>query len=261
MHELAPSVAFLHLTIDQVRSYLPPQDVPASATHLEPVSKMGCQCIEVEIEPITGEKGDAARGEDLPQGVNDCMRRQLRTGTHMEHRKYFREGVDSEPEPEHLGMAAEPCSEFVQLQMWEVQMAEGALMQDLCMFASTRQPGDDGGLSKAEDPCGSGRVQPFSQRRQDHGDLVRGGVQTIQGGVAPGSERGLAGLTAKGLDPLGMPMPAISDEGMDVSIGDPEIGTLLVGTGEALRIHTLGCSPSAFHLTPGAYWRRGRSHA
>ncbi len=59
----------------------------------------------------------------------------------MEHRKDFREGVDGQPEPEDLRMAAEPCSEFVQLQVWQVEMAERALVQDLRMFASTRQKG------------------------------------------------------------------------------------------------------------------------
>jgi hypothetical protein len=47
----------------------------------------------------------------------------------------------------------------------------------------------------------------------------------------------VASLTAKGLDPLGMPMLAISDEGVDMSIGDPVVGALLVGTGKALGIH------------------------
>ena len=70
-------------------------------------------------------------------------------------------------------------------------------------FASASQPGGDGGLSKAEDSLSRGRVQPFGQRRQHHGDLLRGGFQSVQGRVASSAERGAAGLTAKGLDPLG----------------------------------------------------------
>ncbi len=77
----------------------------------------------------------------------------------------------------------------------------------------------------------------------------------------PGSECGAAGLTTKRLDPLGMAMLAIADEGMDVSIGDCEVRTLLIGTGEAFGGYPLRRSPPAFHLTPGAYWRRGRSHS
>jgi hypothetical protein len=86
-------------------------------------------------------RGTQKGGQDLSHSVNDRMRRDLRAGTHMEDRKNFREGVDGQPEPEHLLMVAEPCSEFVQLQVCEVEMAEGAFVQDLRMFASTSQKG------------------------------------------------------------------------------------------------------------------------
>ena len=76
-------------------------------------------------------------------------------------------------------------------------------------------------MSKAEDSLGSGWVQPFSQRSEHHGDLVRGSFQPVEGRDAPGSERITIGLTAKRLDALGMPMFAIADEGMDMNIGDP----------------------------------------
>jgi hypothetical protein len=93
--------------------------------------------------------------------------------------------------------------------MRELEMAEEALVQGLRVLASTGQPGSDGGLSKAEDTLGSRRIQPFGQRRQHHCDLMRGGFQTVQGSVAPGSESSTAGLTAKSLDSLGMAMLAI----------------------------------------------------
>ena len=54
-HELAPLVVFLHLAIDQFFCHLPQENVPPSASQLEPVSKMGGERREVQIEPITGE--------------------------------------------------------------------------------------------------------------------------------------------------------------------------------------------------------------
>ena len=66
--------------------------------------------------------------------MNDPMRRVLRVRAEREHGQKLGAGVDGQPEPEYLLMAAEPCSEFVQLQVWEVQMAEGALVQGLLMF-------------------------------------------------------------------------------------------------------------------------------
>ena len=62
-------------------------------------------------------------------------------------------------------------------------------------------------------------------------------------------------LTAKGLDALGTAMLAISDEGMDVRISDPEVQTLLVGTSETLGVYAFGGSTPAFDLAPGTHWR------
>ena len=140
--------------------------------------------------------------------------------------------------------------------MREVQVAEAAIMEELSVPACASEPGGDGGLTIPEDPFGGGSVQSFGQRRQHHGDLLGRGFQTVQGGVAPGRERGRAGLTVKRLDPLGMPMLAISDEGMDLSIGDPVVGALLVGTSEPRGVYPLGGSSAAFHLAPGAHRRR-----
>ena len=41
----------------------------------------------------------------------------------------------------HLGGAAQPGSQFIQLQMREVQMEEEALVQGVRVFASTGQKG------------------------------------------------------------------------------------------------------------------------
>ena len=165
------------------------------------------------------------------------------------------EWIDGQPEPQHLFGATQPRAQFIQLQVREVQMAEEALVQGLCGSPARDRKARDGGLSKAEDPLSSRRVQPFGKGREHHGDLVRGSFQTIQRSVTPGSERGTTSLATKRLDPFGLAMFAISDKRVNVSIGDPEVPTLLVWTGEALGVDPLGCSPAAFHLTPGAYWR------
>src|SRR6266700_6627662 len=123
-------------------------------------------------------------------------------------------------------------------------MAEGALVQDLCVRARTRQPGGDSRLPVAEDPFSSRRIQPFGQRREHHGDLPGRGFQTVQGSVALCTERGVAGLTTKRLDPFGLAMLAIANKSMHVSIGNAEVGALVVGTGETLCVHPLGRSPA-----------------
>jgi hypothetical protein len=185
----------------------------------------------------------------------------LRAGTELKHRQKLGEGIDGQPQPEDLCGASQPGSEFVQLQVREVQMAEEALVHDVRVRACTGQPGGNGGLSKAEDPLGSRRIQPFGQRREHYRDLLGRGFQTVQGGVASGTERGAASLAAKCLDALETAMLAISYQGVDMSIGDAEVRTLLVGTSEALRGYALGGSPSAFDLAPGAHGCRGLFHA
>jgi hypothetical protein len=76
--------------------------------------------------------------------------------------------------------------------------------------ARARQPDGDGGLPVAEDAPSFGRVQTKGSCRQHHSNLVRRGFQTIQGGMASGSESRVAGRASKRLDPLGMAMFAIS---------------------------------------------------
>ena len=107
------------------------------------------------------------------------MRHVLRTGTQMEHGKNLRKGIDGQPEPEHVCGAAQPGAQFVQLQMWEPEVAEGALVQGLCVRASASQPGRDRGLSVAEDTFCGGRIQPFRERRQHHCDLLGGSFQAV----------------------------------------------------------------------------------
>jgi len=63
----------------------------------------------------------------------------------------------------------------------------------------------------------------------------------------------MTGLTAKGLDALGLAMPAIPDQRMHVCIGDAKVGTRSVGTGEVLGVHTFRGSSAAFDLAPGTH--------
>jgi hypothetical protein len=80
--------------------------------------------------------------------------------TQMEHGKQLGARIDCQPQPEHLSGATQPGAHFIQLQVREAQMAEEALVQGVCVLASTEQPGRDGGLSKAEDPLGRGGSSP-----------------------------------------------------------------------------------------------------
>ena len=140
------------------------------------------------------------------------VRKNQHSGWHpqLEDGKNLRERIDGQPQPEYLCGAAQPGSNFVQLEVRDVEVAEATLMEDLCMLACASEPGSDGRLSVPEDPFGGRSIQPFGQCREHHCDLVRRGFQTIQGRVAPGSEGGTARLQAKSLDVLDVTMLAIA---------------------------------------------------
>ena len=73
--------------------------------------------------------------------MDDRMRQALRAGTQMEDRNDLCKGVDGQPEPEHVLIAAEPGAQLIQLQVRQLEMAEGALVQGLRVLASTSQKG------------------------------------------------------------------------------------------------------------------------
>jgi hypothetical protein len=170
--------------------------------------------------------------------MDDTMGHVLCSGTQMEDGKNLVAGIYRQPD--HVLRAAQPGSQFIQLEVWELQKAEGPLVQRLSMLKSASQPRGDGGLSKAEDAFSRGSVQPFGQRREHHANLLGGSFQMVQRCIASSAERGAARRTSERLDPLSMPMRAIPDERMPVCLGDPEEQTLLIGTGETLGIDTSG---------------------
>jgi hypothetical protein len=156
-------------------------------------------------------------------------------------RHVLRAGTDGQPE--HVFGTAEAGAQFVQL---EVQLEGEPLVQSVRVYTCTSEPGGDGGLSVAEHTPGSGRIQPFGQRREQHCNVMGRGFQTVQGRVEPGAERSVAGMASKRLDALGRAMLAIADKGMDVGLGDAEIRALLVGTGETFRVYPLGAPRRLF---------------
>ena len=126
---------------------------------------MGRERIEVEIEPITGEEREAARGQALSQGVDDAMRHVLRAGPRWSTGRILVRGSMASHSQSTCVAHAEPGAQFVQLQVRELEVAEEALVQSLSVLACAGEPGGDGGLTVAEDPFGGGRIQPFGQRR------------------------------------------------------------------------------------------------
>jgi hypothetical protein len=90
--------AFLHLAIDQPRCYLPLAHVAPWANHLDPLTKVGCESIKVEIESVTGKERQAAWGLALSQRVDELLGHVLCAGTELKHRKKLRARIDGQPQ-------------------------------------------------------------------------------------------------------------------------------------------------------------------
>src|SRR5262249_45292099 len=151
---------------------LPSAHIASSTAQREPLAKVGSEGIEVEVEPVTGKERKTARGQALSESVDERMCHVLRAGTEFKHRKKLRARIDGQPEPEHLCVAAHPAAQFVQLHVWELEMAEIVFVQHLSVLASAREPGRNGRLSVVENTFSRGSVQPFGECREHHCNLV-----------------------------------------------------------------------------------------
>ena len=139
--QLALSVAFFHLAVDQACSHLPSAyDAPLTSL-LPPCPKMSRESIEVEIESITGEERKAARSQELSEGMDDPMCHVLGAGTELKGRKNLGAGIDGQPEPEYLFGTAEAGAQFIQLEVREVEMEEEALVQSVRVYTCTSEKG------------------------------------------------------------------------------------------------------------------------
>jgi hypothetical protein len=95
----------------------------------------------VVIEAVTGKERDATRSQGLSQRVKNHVGHMLGARTQTEHRNNLRAGIHGQPEPQHLCGVAQPGAEFVQLEVREPEMTEGALMEDLSMPTCTSEKG------------------------------------------------------------------------------------------------------------------------
>jgi hypothetical protein len=115
------------------------------------------------------------------------------------------------------------------------------LVQPLSVLASASQPGDDGGLTGAEDPLCSGWVQSFGQREiRTMATFWEGVFSRYKGVLRRARERGMAGLTPKRLDWFGLAMLAVANQGVDMSFSVAEVRALGVGTSEPFGVYAFG---------------------
>jgi hypothetical protein len=108
-------------------------------------------------------------------------------------------GIDRQPQPEDMRPAAQPGAQFVQLDMREGEVLQGAVMYPCALLSSPAQPGSDRARVRAKYAPSGCHIQAFAQRGEHFSDAGGGSFESVQWGVAAGAEGRAAGLTAKGL--------------------------------------------------------------
>ena len=68
--------------------------------------------------------------------MDEPVRCMLCAGTKVEDGNDLREGVDGQPQPQHVCGAAQPGAQFVQLQVRELEVGEAAPLQCLSVLES-----------------------------------------------------------------------------------------------------------------------------
>lgn len=61
LHQFASPITLLHLPIEQACRHLPLPHLPSALRSLDPGLNMSCERVEIGIETITGEEGQAER--------------------------------------------------------------------------------------------------------------------------------------------------------------------------------------------------------
>jgi len=124
---------------------------------------MGGESVEVEVEAIAGEHGQAADSQGKSQVVDQGMREGLGARAQCQSRDDLGLHVDCHPQPELAALVAQPGFQFVQLDVPQVEVAEQMAMEALGVHARAGEPSVDGGFGVTEDAHGSGDVEALGQ--------------------------------------------------------------------------------------------------
>jgi hypothetical protein len=145
-----------------------------------PLAEMRGQSVEVVVEAITGEDRDAAEGQSLTEVMDDRICSILGARSQMEGGNQFGDGIDGQPEPQHLHPPAEPGTDLVQLQMRQPKAAAEVVVHRCAVLPGARQPGHKGALAMAEHAHSGGHREPFGERGQHLSNAVGRGFQAIE---------------------------------------------------------------------------------
>src|SRR5262249_55983620 len=131
----------------------------AAPSPRDPLPKMRGQRIEIGIETIAREQRQTPRSQVLAQTMDQQVGHFVRTWSKLDLRNTLGEGIQSDPQPQHLRVAAQAGAYFVHLHVRDLHLAEGALLQGLRVRSSPQEPPRDGRMPKSKHPFASRHIQ------------------------------------------------------------------------------------------------------
>src|SRR5262245_40986139 len=130
--------------------------------------------------------------------------------------------------------------------MGKYAIVQVAVMQRGTVLSSPCEPGGDAGMPIPEHAHRGRDIQSFRERAEHLRNAVRRRFEPIEWGMAADTESHPSHLATVRVVAFAAPMCPITDQGMDLRIGDVIVRTAAVGTGEPVRITSFGRTAAAF---------------
>jgi hypothetical protein len=109
----------------------------------------------------------------------------------------------------------------------------------------------------AEHACRCCDIKPFRKRSEHLGNPIGWCFEAIERRIAASAEGGLAGLTAEGLDAFSFAVCTITNQRVDLRVGNLIVRAGSVRAGKSLGGNPLGSTPTAFAIGPWRYRKVG----
>jgi hypothetical protein len=167
----------------------------------------------------------------------------------QEHGDDLAEGIDRQPQPQDRRRATQPGAQFVQVEMREGEVLQGAVRSPCALLPSPAQPGRDcAGMISTYAPSAC-HIQTFAQRGEHFSDAGGGSCESGQGGGAAGALWSCGMLESARSECVGLCRVSRPRPGQ-ARVGDLLRRTARHGTSKALCGDPFGRAATTFDLSP-----------
>ena len=263
--ELATAIRLFDLPIDQVMGDLPTGRTGGGVCR--PLTEVGGQSVEVEIEAVAGKDRQAAGGQDERERMDDGMRHNLSAWANLEGGDEFGHRVAGGPPPQVVRLVAQGSKQLIELEMAKGELVEEVGVNLFGVHSGAREPQANSDLGVVEQP---GRIGEGQTPVDGQEDLSGWGAETIQGRAPPTGKAFAAGQTTQPLNAIRATF-VLPHQGMKSRVGVAEVVAVRAWAGVtrgadsfALAARTLAFTPRQHawfaHVAPDGHGMRASTH-